>query len=177
MRTILFARFWTCCSTETFPRGRSWNNDAPGNYLNNGFRAVLVSSVETLLLPLYVSTTRRNAACDRMSWENANYWGEPAMQIPVLIEPLAKNGYRACGMEPFAVSAKGATREEALAKLRAKIEGRLKKGAQLVGLEIGASSDPWIEFAGMFKDDPWIEDWKRSIEEYRKQVDENPDTL
>jgi hypothetical protein len=34
-----------------------------------------------------------------------------------------------------------------------------------------------MEFAGMFKGDPWIEDWKRSIEEYRKQVDEDPDTL
>lgn len=99
------------------------------------------------------------------------------MQIPVLVEPVAKNGYRARSMEPFAVSVKGATREEALAKLRAKIEARLKKGAELVGLEVGASSDPWKEFAGMFKGDPWIEDWKRSIEEYRKKVDEDPNTL
>ena len=99
------------------------------------------------------------------------------MQIPVLIEPMARNRYRARGMEPFAVSAKGATREEALAKLRAKIESRLKKGAEVVRLEVGAPLDPWMEFAGMFKDDPWIEDWKRSIEEYRKKVDEDPDTL
>lgn len=100
------------------------------------------------------------------------------MQIPVLIEPIAHNGYRARGIEPFAISAKGATREEALAKLRAKIEKRLKKGAEIVGLEVsGASTHPWMEFAGMFKGDPWIEDWKRSIEEYRKQVDEDPDAL
>lgn len=100
------------------------------------------------------------------------------MQIPVLIEPIAQNGYRARGIEPFAISAKGATREEALAKLRAKIEKRLKKGAQIVGLDVGgASPHPWMEFAGMFKDDPWIEDWKRSIDEYRKQVDEDPNTL
>jgi predicted RNase H-like HicB family nuclease len=99
------------------------------------------------------------------------------MQIPVLIEPTARNGYRAQGLEPFAVSARGATREEALAKLRAKIESRLKKGAELVGLEIGAAPHPWMEFAGMFKGDPWIGDWKRSIEEYRQNVDEDPDTL
>src|SRR6185312_8336777 len=100
------------------------------------------------------------------------------MQIPVLIEPIARNGYQAKGIEPFAVSAKGATREEALAKLRAKIEKRLKKGAEVVGLEIGGtSSDPWMEFAGMHKGDPWIEDWKRSNEKYRKQVDEDPNTL
>jgi predicted RNase H-like HicB family nuclease len=39
------------------------------------------------------------------------------MQIPVLIERIARNGYRAKSMEPLAVSARGATREEALAKL------------------------------------------------------------
>jgi hypothetical protein len=99
------------------------------------------------------------------------------MQIPVLIEPIARNGYRAQGMEPFAVSAKGATREEALAKLRTKIESRLKKGAELVGLEVGAPPDPWMPFAGMFKDDPWIDDWKQSIEEYRRKIDEDPDAL
>jgi hypothetical protein len=99
------------------------------------------------------------------------------MQIPVLIEPIARNGYRAQGMEPFAVSARGATREEALAKLRAKIERRLKKGAQLVALEVGAPPDPWMAFAGMFKDDPWIDDWKRAVEEYRRKVDEDPDAL
>jgi predicted RNase H-like HicB family nuclease len=99
------------------------------------------------------------------------------MLIPVLIEPIARNGYRAQATEPFAVSAKGATREEALAKLRAKIEGRLKKGAELVGLEVGTPVDPWMAFAGMFKDDPWIDDWKRSVEEYRRKVDEDPDAL
>jgi hypothetical protein len=99
------------------------------------------------------------------------------MQIPVLIEPIARNGFRARSKEPFAVSARGATREEALAKLRAKIESRLKNGTELVGLEVGAVPHPWMEFAGMFKDDPWIEDWKRSVEEYRKKVDEDPDAL
>jgi hypothetical protein len=99
------------------------------------------------------------------------------MRIQILIDPVARNGYQARGIEPFAVSAKGATREEALAKLRTKIERRLKKGAELVELEVGSPSDPWMEFAGMFKDDPWIDDWKRSIEEFRKKMDEDPDTL
>jgi predicted RNase H-like HicB family nuclease len=97
------------------------------------------------------------------------------MQIPVLLERLARNGYRAKGPEPFAVSAKGATREDALVKLRAKIEGRLKKGAEIVGLEVGRPPHPWMEFAGMYKDDPWIEDWKQAVEEYRQQVEDDPD--
>ena len=96
------------------------------------------------------------------------------MQIPVLVERVKGNGYRARGTEPFAVSAKGATREEALAKLRAKIQTRLKNGTELIGLEIGAESNPWMEFAGMFKDDPWIEDWKQSVEEYRQRVEDDP---
>ena len=99
------------------------------------------------------------------------------MQIPVLLERTAGNGYRARAQEPFALSAKGATREEALSKLRAKIEKRLKNGTEVVGLDIGVSNDPWMEFAGMFKDDPWIEDWKRSVEEYRRKVDEDPNAL
>jgi len=99
------------------------------------------------------------------------------MQIPILIERLKGNGYRARGTEPFAVSAKGATREEALAKLRAKIQARLKNGTEILGLELGPEPDPWTKFAGMFKDDPWIDDWKRSIEEYRQTIDDDPDAL
>ena len=99
------------------------------------------------------------------------------MQIPVLIERVKGNGYRARGTEPFAISAKGATREEALAKLRAKIQTRLKNGTEIVGLEIGAQPHPWMEFAGMFKDDPWIDDWKKSIEEYRQRIEDDPDAL
>jgi predicted RNase H-like HicB family nuclease len=96
------------------------------------------------------------------------------MQIPILIERVARNGYRARSAEPFKVSARGATREEALAKLRAKIDGRLKKGKEIVGLEVGPSPHPWMEFAGMFKDDPRIDDWVQSMTEYRQQVEDDP---
>jgi predicted RNase H-like HicB family nuclease len=96
------------------------------------------------------------------------------MQIPVLVERVKGNGYRARGTEPFAVSAKGSTREEALAKLQAKIETRLNKGTELVGLDIGPQPHPWMEFAGMFKDDPGIDDWVQSMAEYRQQVEDDP---
>jgi hypothetical protein len=99
------------------------------------------------------------------------------MQIAVLVERVKGNGYRASGKEPFAVSARGATREEALAKLRAKIHTRLKNGMDIVGLEVGSQPDPWMEFAGMFKGDPWIDDWKNSVDEYRQKVEEDPDSL
>ena len=96
------------------------------------------------------------------------------MQIPVLVERVKGNGYRVRGQEPFAVSARGATRAKALAKLRAKIEARLKNGTELVALEIGPQPHPLAEFAGMFKDDPWIDDWVKSMAEYRQQVEDDP---
>jgi hypothetical protein len=97
------------------------------------------------------------------------------MQIPVLVERIQGKGYRARSKNPFVVSARGATREEALVKLRAKIQARLKKtGTELVGLEIGLVPDPLAEFAGMFKDDPLIDDWVQSIAEYRQQVEDDP---
>ena len=54
------------------------------------------------------------------------------MQVSVLVEPVKGNGYRARGSDPFPVTARGATREEALNKLRAKIQAKLKNGTELV---------------------------------------------
>ena len=99
------------------------------------------------------------------------------MQIAVLVERLKGNGYRARGAEPFALTGKGATREEALRKLRAKILARLKEGVELVGLELDSEANPWVEFAGMFKDDPMIDEWKQAMADYRQEVEEDPDYL
>src|SRR6266513_2280834 len=97
------------------------------------------------------------------------------MQIPVLVERVKGNGYRARGKEPFTVSARGATREEALAKLRAKIQTRLKNGTEIVGLEVGSESHPLAKFAGMFKDDPLFDDVLKIMADNRKKMDEDPD--
>jgi hypothetical protein len=97
------------------------------------------------------------------------------MQIPVLVERLKGNGFRARGKEPFAVSARGSTREEALAKLRVKIQTRLKNGTEIVGLEVGPEPHPLAEFAGMFKDDPDFEDVLKIMADNRERVNEDPD--
>jgi hypothetical protein len=96
------------------------------------------------------------------------------MQIPVLVERLKGNGYRARGKEPFVVSARGATREEALAKLRAKIQSRLKNGTEIVGLEVAPERHPLAEYAGMFKDDPDFEDVLKIMAENRKKMNADP---
>jgi hypothetical protein len=100
------------------------------------------------------------------------------MQIPVLIEPVAGNGYRARGGEPLALSAEGATREEALAKFKEQARARLSNGAEMVSVELPsapAGAHPLAEFAGMFKDDPLFDDWQKAIADYRRKVDEDPD--
>jgi predicted RNase H-like HicB family nuclease len=97
------------------------------------------------------------------------------MDIPVIVERVAGNGYRATGAAPFSVSAEGATREEALRKLTEAIEGRLRGGAELVMLHLSAVDNPWLKMEGVFKDDPMFEEWQQAIAEYRRERDAEPD--
>jgi len=98
------------------------------------------------------------------------------MQIPVLIEPLPGNGYRANGGDPFGFTAEGATREEALRKLQETISSRLANGAELTQVDVGPAEHPLAKFAGIWReDDPLIEEWKKAVEEYRREVDQDPE--
>ncbi len=97
------------------------------------------------------------------------------MQIPVLLEPIAGNGYRARGGEPLAVVVEAPTREEALAKLREQLQTRLRNGAEIVPLELTPTTHPLAKFVGMFKDDPLLKHWKKSMAEYRRQIDRDTD--
>lgn len=98
------------------------------------------------------------------------------MQIPVLIEPVAGNGYRASGGDPLPCTAEGATLDEALRNLRETIRSRLAGGAKLVQLDVASAEHPWAKFAGTWqKDDPLIDEWKQAIEDYRRQIDEDSD--
>jgi len=99
------------------------------------------------------------------------------VQIPVLIEPVAKNGYRASCRAVDDLSAEGATRDEALAKLRKKLVARMKGGAAIVSLEVEAEAHPLARFVGMFRDDPHLDDWKRSMADYRRKIDRDPEAL
>jgi hypothetical protein len=99
------------------------------------------------------------------------------MHIPILVEPIAGNGYRVPGSELFALTAEGHTREEALAKLREQLHARMQGGATIVALDIPAAEHPLAKFAGMFMDDPWLEDWKKSMADYRRKINNDPDAL
>jgi hypothetical protein len=116
------------------------------------------------------------------------------MQIPVLIEPMAGSGFRARTGPPFEWSAEGATAAEALEKLRGEAAGRIAAGASVAMLEVPPVNDPlaelrakgmlieplepganpWVEMAGTWKDDPQIDEFRRAIEDYRKEIDGDP---
>ena len=87
------------------------------------------------------------------------------MNLPILIEPVAGNGFRSRGGEPFAPSAEGATRAEVLVNLQDQLQTLLSGGAQLLSIESTspAVANPWVEYAGMFQDDPYFAEWQQAI--------------
>jgi hypothetical protein len=97
------------------------------------------------------------------------------MQIDVLIEPVAGNGFLAKTGEPLALSADGATEDEALARLRREIHARLTGGRRLVALEV-ANPHPFAPFAGIFPpDDAMVQEWIEIMAENRRKADAEPD--
>lgn len=99
------------------------------------------------------------------------------MQITVLVEPMNGKGFRATGAEPFGITVEGATREEALARLKGQVQARLSRGAEVVALEVTPEENPLMKFAGIFKDHPLLDEWKQAMAEYRDQVEKDDDYL
>jgi predicted RNase H-like HicB family nuclease len=97
------------------------------------------------------------------------------MEIPVLIERVEGNGFRARGGEPLGLTTDGATPEEALGKLQQLLKDRIAAGARIVPLEVPGADNPWRTFAGMFKDDPLYDEWQQAIAENRRRADADPD--
>ena len=84
----------------------------------------------------------------------------------VFLQRMAEDGYEAT---PFLFPncvAVGKTRDEALANLKAALDGRLSQG-EIVTVEAGEPEHPWLKWAGMFKDDPTFDEFLDEIEAYR----------
>jgi predicted RNase H-like HicB family nuclease len=67
---------------------------------------------------------------------------ETAVELSVLIQQTAGNGYRAWCGEPFPAEAEGATREEALNRLRAALEVKIES-VELVRIYIHTPLGGW----------------------------------
>ena len=97
------------------------------------------------------------------------------MQIPVLVEPVANNGFRATAGEPLPLSAEGATPDEALRNLRTALDRQLRNGKQLASVELPATDNPWLAVAGICDPgDPLVKEWKQAMAEYRQEVEDDP---
>src|SRR5687767_5847283 len=97
------------------------------------------------------------------------------MDIPVLVEPVANNGFRAVSGEPLHLQTEAPTREEAVSKLRQLIERRVADGAELIAVSVETSCHPLAPFAGMLKDDPLAEPFKQAMVDYRNKRDADAD--
>ena len=100
------------------------------------------------------------------------------MKIPVLIEPVKDNGFRASGLGADEVVGEGRTDSEALLNLRKASESRIRAGAKLTYLEVASDGARLEPAAGVFEpNDPLVQEWKDIMAENHRCDDEAPDPL
>src|SRR5262249_32427568 len=97
--------------------------------------------------------------------------GDAAMKALVLVEKIGKQKYRASTAQPIALQAEGRSREEAVAQLSTLVRERLA-GGELLQIPLpGTDKDnPWVAYAGTWKDHPDWEAFRKNIAEYRRRT-------
>jgi hypothetical protein len=100
------------------------------------------------------------------------------VDLSIVIEPVAGNGYRATGTGGLTagLTVEATTREEAITKIRELIRSRITAGAEILPVRTAPSGPhPWSQDAGYLRGDPMLDAWRTAIEEYRQRLDEDPD--
>ena len=97
------------------------------------------------------------------------------MEIPVLIEPISENRYRANNVL-LGLSAEGPTYDEAFWRLEQLIKERMASGARVRTVDV-PEEHPWAWFAGIFENEPLFDAWQEQIQRRRRELDEDPDVL
>jgi hypothetical protein len=98
------------------------------------------------------------------------------MRIPVLIERLLDNGFRASGAIPFPYAVEGGTRDDVVQKVQDLIARKLETGSEVIHVDFPEQDNPWLKMAGMWdKDDPLVQEWKEIMRENRIKDEENSD--
>ena len=94
------------------------------------------------------------------------------MQIPVVIEQLAGDRFRAKSATGHFFAVEGTSAEESLRLWRERFSSVLPADAELVQVKLVVPNEqPLARFAGVLKDDPMFEDWLAAIEEFRQERD------
>src|SRR5689334_14442228 len=99
------------------------------------------------------------------------------MEIPVLLEHVTGDGYRAtCVVLHQRLVAEAPTREGALSQVKELIRNELERG-DVVQIEVPVPGErnPWLTIAGTWKDHPDIAEVEENIREYRKRINDDPD--
>src|SRR5438445_12363225 len=97
------------------------------------------------------------------------------MDIPVLLEALPTNGYRATSLTPTRLSVEAVSCEEALREVTRLVREQLAQ-AEVVHLNVALAGEchPWHPLAGTWKDHPDIAEFEQQLRDYRRQVDADP---
>lgn len=94
------------------------------------------------------------------------------MELPVLIEPIAENGFRAKLGEPFNLVGEGATRQQAMLRLHELLDQRLTSGLEITSISVGNGKPAVAIHGGIWNEnDPDVQEWLRTIEENRRLDD------
>ena len=93
------------------------------------------------------------------------------MTITALVQQLAAQRFRAATSQPIPLSAEGQSREEAMTRLTDLAREQLAQG-DLVQIDLADARDnPWVKFAGIWKDHPDFADYQANIADYRRSLD------
>ena len=90
------------------------------------------------------------------------------MTVTALVQRMNQHWYRAATTHPVALEVEAASREEALSDLRALASGWLSD-TEVVELELPeqGQSNPWVQFAGAWRQNPYLPEYLESLAEYR----------
>ena len=100
------------------------------------------------------------------------------MDIPILLEPLPADGYRATSLLPTRLSVEAASREEALRQVTRLVHEQLAHSEVVhLNVPLAGESHPWRSLAGTWKDHPDIDEFDQHLSDYRRQVDADPNRL
>jgi len=99
------------------------------------------------------------------------------MRYTVLLHESPDNGYIATAPVFPGCVGRGQTQEEALNGIRQAIVAELANVIEVTAVEVdvptrSSGGNPWLDTAGMFKDDPLFDDMLREVEVRRKSGNE-----
>ena len=95
------------------------------------------------------------------------------MRYDVLLTKDAQNGYKARPLLAPEISVTGNTEDETLSRVRAAL-ARLQSQGRIVQVEVpDGNDDPWLRYAGMWKDDPDWDEFLDDMEQFRRDIDAN----